>query len=375
MIDDSRLHTVAGVFARNFQREEELGASLSVWAGGREMLRLERGWREREKVNVWDADTLAPVFSATKGPASATLLLALDRRGLTPSTPVREVWPGFPVAANFGQLLSHQCGLAALDSGPSCWRHAECVAAVEAQQPQWAVGSGHGYHPRSFGTLLEEPVRRLTGMSLGRFWRREIADPMELDFWIGLPEARFPRVARLYPGKITAGAKQDAFRRAFGNPESLTYRAFHSMQGLHAVREMNEPRAWAAGLPSMGGVGSASALAKFYQMAIGALPGPLPQPVRRWLAGPLIAGQDRVLLCPTAFSCGCQLDPPGLDGRKARELYGPSVESFGHSGAGGSHAFGDPRTGISFAYVMNRMETGLLPGARCLELVAAVFGG
>jgi CubicO group peptidase (beta-lactamase class C family) len=136
---------------------------------------------------------------------------------------------------------------------------------------------------------------------------------------------------------------------------------------------MNDSKAWAAGLPAMGGVGTASALAKFYQAAIGAIDSPLNENVKRALATVRVSGDDRVLIQPTAFSCGCQLDPLDAAGRKSRELYGPSVHAFGHPGAGGSHALGDPESGVSFAYVMNQMELSVMPGPKSIGLVKALF--
>ena len=136
---------------------------------------------------------------------------------------------------------------------------------------------------------------------------------------------------------------------------------------------MNEPRAWSAGLPALGGVGTASALAKFYQAAIGSIPSPLPVRLRQALATPQSSGDDRVLLRPTVFTCGAQQDPLDDDGRKLRHIYGPSISAFGHPGAGGSHGFGDPETGISFAYVMNQMNLNVMPGVKCVEMVDALF--
>ena len=361
-------------FEENFRSKGELGASVSVWWRGEEVLSVGEGWFEKERVRRWSADTLVPVYSATKAPAAATLLMALDARGLGPETPVREVWPGFPLAeARFGDLLSHQCGLAALDRRASVWEHDEVVAAIEAQEPAWRPGDGHGYHPRTFGALLDEPVRRLTGRTLGEEWREKIAAPLGLDFWIGLPEKEWPRVARLYPGKAAAEDLQSGFYKEFNTEGTLTRRAFGSPRGLHSVQEMNDPKAWSAGFPAMGWVGTASALAKFYQAAIGAIDSPLGDRVKRALATVRIGGDDRVLIQPTAFSCGCQCDPLDSAGRKSRELYGPSPEAFGHPGAGGSHALGDPASGVSFAYVMNQMELGVMPGSRCVGLVEALF--
>lgn len=363
-------------FEENFRSRGELGASVSVWWRGEEVLSVGEGWCEKERQRRWSPGTLVPVYSATKAPAAATLLMALDSRGLGPETPVREVWPGFPLEeASFGDLLSHQCGLAALDRRASVWEHEDVVAAIEAQEPAWRPGGGHGYHPRTFGALLDEPVRRLTGRTLGEAWREKIAAPLGLDFWIGLPEAEWPRVARLYPGKAAAEDLQSGFYKEFNTEGTLTRRAFGSPRGLHSVQEMNDPKAWAAGLPAMGGVGTASALAKFYQAAIGAIDSPLGESVKRALATVRCAGDDRVLIQPTAFSCGCQFDPLDAAGRKSRELYGPSPQAFGHPGAGGSHALGDPASGVSFAYVMNQMELGVMPGARCRGLVEALFAG
>ena len=149
------------VFEENFRSRGEIGASVSVWWRGEEVLSAHEGWCEKERARSWTAATLVPVYSATKGPAAATLLMVLDQRGLGPETPVREVWPAFPVGeATFAHLLSHQCGLAALDRKAAIWDHAEVVAAIEAQAPAWRPGEGHGYHPRTFGTLVDEPVRR-----------------------------------------------------------------------------------------------------------------------------------------------------------------------------------------------------------------------
>lgn len=373
-VSPSALGKVVEVFERNFRDRDELGASVSIWWDGAELLSHGHGWCEREKTREWTNRTLVPVYSATKVPAAATLLLALHSRGLNEETPVCEIWPKFPVPeARFFHLLSHQCGLAALDHKASVLEHAAVVEAIEQQVPAWRIGDGHGYHPRTFGALVDEPVRRLTGLTLGGFWREMIAGPLELDFWIGLPETEWPRVARLYPGKAGKDDLADAFYKQLTTSGTFTRRAFSSPRGLHAIHEMNESRAWSAGLPALGGVGTASALAKFYQAAIGSIESPLPVRVRQALATPRSSAEDRVLLRPTVFTCGAQQDPLDADGRKRRIIYGPSITAFGHPGAGGSHGLGDPETGISFAYVMNQMDLSVMPGLKCVEMVDALF--
>ncbi len=369
------LRRVIDVFESNFRDRGELGASISIWCDGRELLSHGHGWCEREQVRPWTCGTLVPVYSATKVPAAASLLLALHRRGMDECTPVREVWQRFPVAdASFAHLLSHQCGLPVLDHRASVFDHAEVVAAIESQSPAWPLGQGHGYHPRTYGALLDEPVRRLTGIPLGDFWREEIAEPLDLDFWIGLPNCEWPRVAKLYPGKAQRDDLVDAFYKQLTTSGTFTRRAFSSPRGLHAIHEMNDPKAWSAGLPALGGVGTASALAKFYQAAMGRIASPLPESVQRALATVQSVADDRVLLRKTVFTCGAQQDPVDDQGRKIRHLYGPSVHAFGHPGAGGSHGFGDPDSGISFAYVMNQMDLSVMPGEKCLRMVEALFG-
>lgn len=370
------LGNVLEVFDRNFRERGELGASISIWWDGQELVSEGRGWCEREKSREWTARTLVPVYSATKVPAVATLLMALESRGLTAETPLVEVWPHFPVReARFFHLLSHQCGLAALDQPCDIYDHASVIQAIEAQVPAWGLGEGHGYHPRTFGALVDEPVRRLTGMTLGKFWWEKMAGPLELEFWIGLPEHEWPRVARLHPGKAGKADVADEFYRQFNLEGSFIRNAFSSPPGIHGVQDMNQPRTWVAGLPALGGVGTASALAKFYQAAMGRIESPLSQTVRDELARVRSTGYDRVLLRPTTFTCGSQRDPLDAAGRKIRRIYGPSVSAFGHPGAGGSHAFGDPETGVSFAYVMNQMDLSVMPGAKCLEMIDALFDG
>lgn len=357
-------------FEENFREREELGAAVSIWKGGEEVVSLAGGYCEREREKRWGRDTLVPVYSATKGPAAATMLHVLFRRGMGVETKVSEVWPDFPSeGASFADMLSHQCGLAALGTEADVFDHEGVVRAVERTVPAWSLGAGHGYHPRTYGFLLDECVRRLEGKRLGDVWNEELAGPCAIDFWIGLPKEHWGRVAKLVPGRARPSDFEAGFYAAFNKPGSLTRRAFSSPRGLHAIAEMNEERAWAAALPAMGGVGSASGLAKFYQAAVGAIESPLAGEVREALGCLRVSGEDKVLLRETAFTNGCQKDPVDTDGLKKRFLYGRSEAAFGHPGAGGSHGFGNPEEGTSFGYVMNQMELNVMPGERCVGLV------
>lgn len=359
---------ISAAFAANLP--SELGAAVAVFLGGEEIISLAGGFTTRDRNQPWTTTTLAPVYSATKGPAATCVLLALHEHGLDPDTAVARLWPKMPPHLTVGELLSHQGGLAALDRAADVFDHSEVAAALEEQTPAWGPPE-HGYHPRTFGYLADELVRRLTGApSLGHYWREAIAGPHSLDFWIGLPESEHHRVATLIPGRPDTAPGEEDFYRAFNDPRSEVRRAFLSPRGLHSVAEMNQPRAWTAGLPGFGGIGSAAALARFYGLlACGEI---LPGPALAWARQRLANGPDRILRMPTAFSCGFMLDPIGHDGQKLRNHFGSGHDAFGHPGAGGSHAFADPTRHLGFAYTMNQMALAALPHERALRLVRAL---
>jgi CubicO group peptidase (beta-lactamase class C family) len=377
---------VEEAFHRNFSERGELGASLSVWHDGVEILSLAHGWRDPRRTEPWTPDTLAPVWSATKGPAAIAFLLALETAGLSPHDPVAKVWPALLAAhggkLSFVQLLSHQAGLPGLspDNRPPLLSHAEVAAALERQRPWWTPGDGHGYHPRTLGYLLDEIVRRVAGVPLGHFWKTRLAEPLGLDFWIGdIPARVLDRLATMVPPKVQRPSEEEtAFYREIVNPDSLAHAAFASPAGMRSLGEINRLEHLQAGLPAFGGIGTARALAKFYQILArdGELDGVplLPGRVVRTARQLQVSGPDRTLLLPTAFTGGFKADPLDARGRKHRALFGPSLTAFGQPGAGGSHAFADPENGISFAYVMNQMELGILPNRKAMELVEGVYG-
>jgi CubicO group peptidase (beta-lactamase class C family) len=373
---------IAALFEENFTRYGELGASVSVWHEGREIVSLAGGFKDRQQEQPWTAETMVLFWSATKGLAAASLLHACQEHGVELTTPVSAVWPEFAQAGKervtIAEMLSHQAGLAAMAAPKEVMDHEAVAAALAAQAPAWPLGDGHGYHPRTFGFLVEETLRRITkGRMLREYWRTEFAEPLGLDVWIGLPPERVTEPAAIFPTK-TSPPKGDAFYTTFLTPSSMTARAFASPRGLHSVAAMNGPEARTASFGAFGGVGTGRGVAKFYAMLAegGALDG------RRWfkprtldwMTRTLTQGPDRVLLLETAFSAGFMRDPVDASGRKIRTNFGPSLLAFGHPGAGGSHAFADPENRISFAYVMNQMDPGVLPGPKALRLVEELYG-
>lgn len=368
--------TIRQTFIENFDTRGELGASVSVWKNGTEVLSLASGLADKKTQSPWTPNTLVPVFSATKGAAAAAVLLALHRSGQTPAMTIGELWPAFPLPdSSIAQVLSHQCGLAALAQPANLFNHQECVSALEKTTPAWEPPL-HGYHPHTYGIILDEIMMRLTGEELGTWWNDHIRTPLDIDFFIGLPESEFGRVATLYPGKTDKSTLDTPFYKEYLKPGTPIFRAFHSMEGLGTIRLMNTPNAWTCASPAFGGVATAHGLATFYQACLGILmPDLFPDEVRQWMTSPITDGADLTMMTPTAFSCGFMLDPidPHDPTGKTllRHLFG--IRGFGHAGAGGSHAFADPVSGVSFAYTMNQMDLNVLPGEKTRVLVDALL--
>lgn len=364
------------LFEENFARLGELGAAVAIWQNGRPLLELHDGFCDIRREQPWTSDTIVLFWSATKGLGSACLLHVLQEHAIALERRVAQFWPEFAQngkdAITLAQLLAHRAGLAALDKPAEITDHAAVVRALEKQTPLWPPGSAHGYHARTFGFLLDELLRRIDGRPLGVYWRETFAEPLGLDIWIGLPAEENARAASVYAAKAS-GPPVDPFYQSLTTPGSLQRRVFTSPHGLNAVSAMNDPANRALSLVSMGGIGSAHSLGKFYALLAngGELEG------RRFFAPATIShmtttlasGPDEVFLVPTAFSAGFMKDPAGAPAR----IFGPSASAFGHPGAGGSHAFADPENHLSFAYVMNQMEQQVLPNPKSLRLVDAIY--
>ncbi|PYK09444.1 MAG: esterase [Verrucomicrobia bacterium] len=372
------------LFQENFEKFGELGAAVSVWQNGKSILDLCGGFRDVHREKPWIADTLVLVWSATKGIGSACVLHALQEHNIEISQRVAEFWPEFAQAGKdkvtLAQLLSHQAGLCALDRRVDVLDYDAVIRALEAQKPLWPPGTAHGYHARTFGFLLDELVRRIAGKTLSDYWQENFAGPLNLDFWIGLPKTENSRVATMYAAK--SGKPLEPKNRQSGSdfyadlvtPGTLARKTFTSPYGLHVISKMNDAAIRAHPIVSFGGIGSASALAKLYSMLAngGKYDGQtfFSEKAIAWMTTTLADGVDRVFQIPTAFSAGFMKD----SGNAGRRILGPSGTSFGHPGAGGSHAFADPESKIAFAYVMNQMEQSLLPNEKSRRLVDAIYG-
>src|SRR6516225_6098643 len=365
------------LFRENFDKRGELGAAVSVWQNGKPIVDLHGGFCDASRERPWTADMVVPVWSATKGIGSACVLHVLELQKIELNRRVAEFWPEFGQAdkdkITLGQLLSHQTGLCALDRRVDVLDYDGVIRALEAQAPFWPPGTAHGYHARTFGFLLDELIRRISGKTLSKYWEENFARPLELDFWIGLPEQENSRVATIYAAKSRKPPEPAQFYRDLVTPGTLARKTFTSPYGLNVISKMNDPHIRAQPIVSFGGIGSVSALAKFYSMLAngGELNGQtfFSEEATAWMTTIISDGIDRVFQIPTAFSAGFMKDSRDV----SRRMFGPSATSFGHPGAGGSHAFADPENKIAFAYVMNQMEQSVLPNQKSLRLVDAIY--
>lgn len=365
------------LFAQNFVQFDEIGASLCIWRKGETVLNLASGHRDREKLLPWTAKTPVLIWSATKGLTSACLIHAASEHGIDLNRKVVDLWPGYgqhgKKDTTILHLLAHQAGQAALrDPSVSILDHDAVADQLARQEPFWTPGDSHGYHARTYGYLADELVRRIThGTTLGAYFRLIFGEPLDLDLWIGVPESIADGVAPVFaPRKARTPGSEEPFYQALSRQDSLTRRAFSTPAGLHSPSMMNDPKVRRHALPSLGGIGTAEALARFYQIFCSDEIFS-PEMIRR-ISTTQCAGKDEVLQIDTAFGIGFMKDPV-TGGQKTRRIFGPSMTGFGQPGSGGSLGFCDPENEAAFAYVMNQMEPGLFPNSKSLRLAEHLY--
>ncbi|CAM5403451.1 serine hydrolase domain-containing protein [Streptomyces griseorubiginosus] len=365
-------------FARNFEALGDRGAALAVYRHGRKVVDLWAGTKDVDGTGPWQHGTAQVVRSATKGVAAAVLLLLRQRGELDLDAPVAEYWPEFKARGKervlVRHVLDHRAGLPVIDrplTPEEALDPQRGPEAVAAQAPVWEPGTDHGYHALTYGWMLDELVRRVTGIGAGEWIAREISGPLGAEFWLGLPQAeeaagRAGRVGRVEAPEPT-GALRARPRRsvteAYQDPDSLTRRAFAA---ITPFPDQNEPAYRASALPATNGIATADGLARIYAALIGEVDGVrLFDPATVELArAEESSGPDRVLVVNTRFGLGYMLHG------SASPFLGPG--SFGHPGRGGSLGFADPETGIALGYVTNGFRKTVTADPRAQALVRAV---
>jgi CubicO group peptidase (beta-lactamase class C family) len=362
------LHGVRQAFENNFSQGLELGARFALAIEGDVVVDLIGGWADRARSQPFAEDTLTSVFSTTKAIASVVIARLVDSGRLDYEERVADVWPEFAAAGKgeitVGQALSHQAALPgfaeSMDS--AAWFDWDFIATkLATMAPLWPPGTASGYHPVTFGYLAGEIFRRIDGRTIGVALREDLAEPLGLDLWIGLPDAEHARCAAMQkpPAAPNLGPTTE--------PKRVAFMTKWASPGHVSLAEWRR-----ADIPSVTGHATAPALARL--MAIFACDGMLDG--RRLLASASVreAARERVrgadLVLPNEMSWAA-----GFIRNHGLWIYGPGRESFGHSGWGGSCAFADPERGLSGAYVMNRQSAELIADARAMRLIEAVYEG
>ncbi len=376
---------VADVFRRNLGSGQEIGAAVAVYRDGVKVVDLWGGFRDGITKAPWAEDTLALMFSTTKGVSALAVAVAASRGLISYDARVADYWPEFAQASKGAitvrQLLSHQAGLPILDPSPTLddvRDTAKLSAMLAAQAPAWTPGARHGYHTVTLGWYESELIRHADplGRSLGQFFADEVAKPLGLDFHIGLPASLDrDRVAHLHCWShaemmLHLNVLPIRFLAATFNPRSLTLRAV-TIKGMSTLDDNNRDDVRAVEIPASNGIGTARSVAKAYgSVATGGselgLAASTLDALTQPATPPTHGLRDKVMHVDTVFSLGYIKPFPTF-------RFGSSSKAFGTPGLGGSFGFADPDTGIGFAYVMNRLGFHLWSDPRELGLRQALF--
>ena len=368
---EARFAAVRAAFAANFAAGREVGASFAATVDGVPVVDLWGGHIDAARSRPWQRDTIVNLFSTTKAITALCAHVLVERGLLDVDAPVARYWPEFAEHGKDGiavrHVLSHSAGLAALRRPlptEALFDWERMVAALAAEPPWWEPGSVSGYHAMTYGHLVGELIRRLTGLTPGAFCRQVITEPLGADFHIGLPAMEDGRVADM----VVPSHEENAAAGAAIDPESLLGKVL----GNPPLRpELANTRAWrAAEIPAANGHGNAASVARILAALAcdGALdgvrllsPATLAQAIREQSYG-----RDLVLGLRLRWGLGFMLSSAELP-------LGPNPRTFGHGGWGGSLAFADLDARVSWAYVMNKMSPGTTGDLRAASLVAALY--
>ena len=373
---DARFAAVREAFEENFRERGELGASVAVTVDGETVVDLWGGWADAARTRPWERDTLVNVWSTTKGPVALCAHILADRGLLDFDRPVATYWPEFAAAGKEGvlvrDLLSHRAGLSGLREPHTLAQLYDwelTTARLAAAEPWWEPGTATGYHALTYGFLVGEVVRRVSGLRPGAFLEREVTGPLGIDFTIGLPEKESGRAAELVHPPAADSSEQAAIFRQL-SPAALAALANPPVGAADA----NTPEWRAAEIPAANGHGTARAVAALYGVfagrgSYGGRRILSPQAAERVREG---QGRCRDLVLGAGFESeteiglGLWLSGPG-------GFYGPNPRAFGHDGFGGSCGLADPEAGASLGYAMNRMGPRIADDPRKTALVDALY--
>lgn len=374
---DERFARVRDAFVSNFADYGEVGAAVAVTIDGRSVIDLWGGHASQDRVRPWTRDTLVNVWSTTKGLCAMCAHRLADQGKLDLEAPVAKYWPEFAASGKaaipVSALLNHRAGLAAIRAPlkhEDLFNWDKVTTELARQEPWWPPGSRHGYHAITFGWLVGEVVRRISGKSLGAYFRDEIAKPLNADAHIGIGPEFDARIADILYAAPPQPGERNIFADIASDPLSVGYAAIFNPPSMFSQATTNS-RDWrAAEIPGANGHANVRALARIYgALARGGEVDGIklfsPAEIRRCHVEQS-KGPDAVLPLTTRFGLGFMLSQPGA-------MMGPNPHTFGHPGAGGSLGFADPDAKIGFGYVMNQMGNEPLLDPRPARLIEALY--
>ncbi|MHA1642362.1 MAG: serine hydrolase domain-containing protein [Promethearchaeota archaeon] len=378
---------VKEAFINNFKQEKEIGAVCAVYHEGKKVVDLWGGYRDAKTKDPWKEDTLVLVYSTTKGVSGLAVALAHSKGYFGYDEKVAKYWPEFAQNGKenitIRQLLSHQAGLCLIDEPLDLETLGDLdkMADIIAKQaPVWTPGEKQGYHGITLGWYENELIRRTDPKhrSIGQFFQEEIAKPLDIEFYIGLPsEVPDSRIANthapLYKFRMLFNMKKlpKDFIKAFLKKGSITNRTFANPKILGNITRYNKRDMRSIELPASNGIGQVRSIAKLYGIfatggkelgikkeTLEALMTPAKLPIKDV--------HDQVLHLNSSFSLGFIKPSPDFQ-------FGSSEKAFGTGGAGGSFAYADPDAQIGFAYAMNKADFYLFGDPRERNLSQALY--
>ena len=367
---DLQFESVREAFAELFNDPQERGAALCVQIAGETVLDVWAGTADKDGQQSWHTDTIANLFSCTKPFTAVTALQLVEEGKLELDAPVARYWPEFAAAGKqaitLRQLLSHRAGLPAIRQmmpREALYDWQTMVDALAAEEPWWTPGDGHGYAAITYGWLLGELIRRADGRTAGQSIVARTANPLGLDFHVGLADEEFYRVAHVARSKGNEGDEvaKRLLMTMMREPNSMSTRAFTNPPSI--MTSTNTPEWRRMEQPAANGHGNARSLAGFYS---GLLEGRLLEAdMLEQLTREHSIGEDKTLLAQTRFGLGCMLDQPNVP----NATFGLGPKAFGHPGAGGSIGFADPEREVAFGFVTNTLGPYVLMDPRAQKLV------
>lgn len=381
---DAGYEAVRDLLEQQFADGQHIGAGVSVYHHGRKVVDIWGGLADEDTNAPWLTDTMPICYSTTKGLTATCLHILADRGLVDYQAPVSTYWPEFAQngKANITvyHLLTHQSGMAPLPEGivggPVLFDWERVIHGLEKEAPAWEPGTASGYHALTFGFLVGEVVRRVSGKSLGTFLRDEIAIPLGIadEMFVGAPESVEPRVAKL---KAAAGQTEEGRKMLQMLAATPDGKIFVRAMGMNLDAPLDDaeadwldtPAGHRSEVPAVSGIMTARALARMYAALAnyGELDGVrlMSEATVRAMSAVQTSRPDKVIFVPVNWSLGY------MNGGQEGWPQGPRDTSFGHIGLGGSVGYADPEIAMSFGLVVNKLAMDLIGAGRTAALAAA----